>query len=215
MQIIQKLYITVFLCFFFSVVHAETKTLRVAITTTTENSGLMSLLNPIFENEQNVKINEIIVGSGQALRLGEKGDVDVLITHAPEDEKQFIQSGYGLYRYPLMSNDFVLVGPTNDTSEIKQSKSISEAFNKLIFSTTSFISRGDDSGTHKKELAIWKNNKLKPEGDWYVQAGTGMGSVLLMADENQAYTLTDRGTYLAFKDRINLDIVYQGRWSFK
>jgi ABC-type tungstate transport system permease subunit/ABC-type tungstate transport system substrate-binding protein len=210
MQIFQKLYITIFLWFLFSIVNAETETLRLAITTTTENSGLISVINPVFENEQNVKIKVITVGSGQALRLGEQGDVDVLLTHAPEDEKQFVKSGYGIERYPVMHNDFILVGPKNDPANIKSSNSISEAFNNLLLSRNKFISRGDDSGTHKKELSIWKHSKLLPEGDWYVQSGTGMGSVLLLANEQQAYTLTDRGTYLAFKERINLDIHYQG-----
>jgi ABC-type tungstate transport system permease subunit/ABC-type tungstate transport system substrate-binding protein len=210
MQIFQKLNITIFLWFLFSIVNAETETLRLAITTTTENSGLISVLNPVFESDQNVKIKVITVGSGQALRLGEQGDVDVLLTHAPEDEKQFVKSGHGIERYPVMHNDFILVGPKNDPANIKNSNSISEAFNNLLLSKNKFISRGDDSGTHKKELAIWKHSKLLPEGDWYVQSGIGMGSALLLANEQQAYTLTDRGTYLAFKERINLDIHYQG-----
>jgi ABC-type tungstate transport system permease subunit/ABC-type tungstate transport system substrate-binding protein len=210
MQIIQKLVISLVLCFFISQVNAEVKTLRLAITTTTENSGLMSILNPVFENEQNVKINVITVGSGQALRLGEQGDVDVLLTHAPEDEKLFIASGYGLKRIPVMHNDFILIGPANDPANIKETESLSSAFKKLNTSKTKFISRGDDSGTHKKELAIWQKNNLEPNGEWYIQAATGMGSVLLLANEQQAYTLTDRGTYLAFKNRINLDIHFQG-----
>ncbi len=215
MQIYKRFYITLVLCFLCPSVNAEMETLRLAITTTTEDSGLMAVLNPVFENEQNVKINVITVGSGQALRLGEQGDVDVLLTHAPEDEKQFIKSGYGLKRYPVMHNDFILVGPADDPAEIQKANSLSVAFNNLFISGNKFISRGDDSGTHKKELAIWRENNLIPEGDgskknWYVQAGMGMGSVLLLANERQAYTLTDRGTYLAFKERLNLDIHYQG-----
>ncbi len=209
MRILQKLNIILLLCFIFSLVNAETKTLRLAITTTTENSGLMTVLNPIFEKEQNVKIYEIIVGSGQALRLGEKGDVDVLITHAPEDEKQFIASGYGLKRYPVMHNDFIIVGPVQDPANLKKAESLSTAFHELFHSKEKFVSRGDDSGTHKKEIAIWKNNNLEPDGKWYTQAGTGMGAVLLLANEQQAYTLTDRGTYLVFKDLINLEISFQ------
>lgn len=210
MRIFQKLNIILALCFFFTLVNAETNTLRLAITHTTENSGLMSRINPVFENDNNVKINVITVGSGQALRLGEQGDVDVVLTHAPEDEKQFIESGYGLKRYPVMHNDFVVVGPKNDPARIKQAESLPEAFSHLIHSGNKFISRGDDSGTHKKELAIWKKSNLKSEGDGYIKAGIGMGLVLLLADEEQAYTLTDRGTYLAFKNRINLDIQFQG-----
>jgi tungstate transport system substrate-binding protein len=210
MQILYKLSLILFLSFIFSFVHAESKTLRLAITTTTENSGLMSVLNPVFEDEYNVKINVITVGSGQALRLGEQGDVDVLLTHAPDDEVQFVQSGFGVKRFPVMHNDFIVVGPSNDPAKINESQSVAEAFNNLISIKPKFISRGDDSGTHKKELAIWKINNLAPEGEWYTKAGTGMGSVLLLANEEQAYTLTDRGTYLAFKDHINLNILYQG-----
>jgi ABC-type tungstate transport system permease subunit/ABC-type tungstate transport system substrate-binding protein len=210
MQLFKKFYTILVVCFLYVSVNAETGTLRLAITTTTENSGLISVLNPVFESENNVKINVITVGSGQALRLGEQGDVDVLLTHAPEDEKQFIKSGYGLKRYPVMHNDFILVGPVADPAGVGEASSMSEAFNNLFVSGKQFISRGDDSGTHKKELAIWKKTELLPEADWYIQAGMGMGSVLLLANERQAYTLTDRGTYLAFKERLNLDVHYQG-----
>ena len=210
MQIFKKIYMTLVLCCLYSSVNAEMDILRLAITTTTENSGLMSVLNPVFESEQGVKINVITVGSGQALRLGKQGDVDVLLTHVPEDEKQFVKSGYGIERHPVMHNDFILVGPENDPANIKDTKSIFEAFNNVLVSRSQFISRDDDSGTHKKELSIWKESNLLPEGDWYIHAGTGMGSVLLLASEQQAYTLTDRGTYQAFKERINLDIHHQG-----
>lgn len=210
MPIFQKLYITVFFCFIFSQVHAETDSLRVAVTTTTANSGLMPELNSAFENKNNVKVNVIITGSGQALQLGKAGDVDVLLTHSPEDEVKFIDSGYGLKRYPVMHNDFVLVGPMDDPANVKQANSISDAFEKISTSKSLFISRGDESGTHKKELAIWNNSELEPKDDWYIQAAMGMGSVLLIANERQAYTLADRGTYLAFKERINLEIHYQG-----
>ena len=210
MQIIQKLNITLILCFIFSLVNAETDTLRLAITTTTENSGLMSVLNPAFESEYNVKVNTVTVGSGQALRLGKQGDVDVLLTHAPEDEKQFVRSGYGLKRYPVMHNEFILVGPVGNPAGINDASSIFDAFNRIGVAGSAFVSRDDDSGTHKKELSIWKENGLTPKDDWYVRAGMGMGSVLLLANEQSAYTLTDRGTYLAFKEKIDLYIYYQG-----
>jgi ABC-type tungstate transport system permease subunit/ABC-type tungstate transport system substrate-binding protein len=207
---LQRHYLILFLCFFSTLINAETETLRLAITTTTENSGLMAVLNPPFEIEHDVKVNVITVGSGQALRLGEQGDVDVLLTHAPEDEKQFIKSGHGIKRYPVMHNDFILVGPNDDPAGLKKIELLSDVFKKLHSSEYLFISRGDDSGTHKKEMQIWKDNELSPEGDWYLNAGAGMGSVLLLANERQAYTLTDSGTYLAFKERINLDVHYQG-----
>ncbi len=205
-----KFNLLLILSFIFSAVNAEDGILRLAITTTTENSGLMSVLNPVFEKEQGVKINVISLGSGQALRLAEQGDIDVLLTHSPEDEKQFIKSGYGLKRYPVMHNEFILVGPKSDPANIKDSQSISEAFNKIFNSGNKFISRDDESGTHKKELVIWQKTELEPDGDWYIQAGAGMGSVLLQADEQQAYTLIDRGTYIAFKERVDLGVHYQG-----
>lgn len=210
MQIFLKLNITLILCSLFSLVNAETDTLRLAITTTTENSGLIHVLNPVFEQEHNVKINTITVGSGQALRLGEQGDVDVLLTHAPEDEKQFVKSGYGLERHPVMHNDFILVGPANDPANTQNAQSIFEAFNNIYLTENQFISRSDDSGTYKKELELWRDNDLSSDPGWYVRAGVGMGAVLLLANEQQAYTLTDRGTYLAFKDKLNLAIQYQG-----
>ncbi len=214
MHIIQKLIITLLLFFIFSPTNAETDTLRLAITTTTDNSGLMSVLNPIFEDEYNIKIKTIIVGSGQALRLGKQGDVDVLLTHAPEDEKDFVWSGYGLKRHPIMHNEFILVGPARDPAGINDAISIFDAFEKISDSESSFISRADDSGTHKKEISIWKESGQNPEGDWYDETGMGMGSVLLLANEKRAYALTDRGTYLAFKSRIDLNIIFQGSPTF-
>lgn len=210
MQIILKLNMTLILCSLFSLVNAETDILRLAITTTTENSGLIHVLNPVFEQEHNVKINTITVGSGQALRLGEQGDVDVLLTHAPEDEKQFVKSGYGLERHPVMHNDFILIGPADDPANTQDAKSIFEAFNNIYQTENQFISRSDDSGTYKKELVLWQDHDLDSESGWYVRAGVGMGAVLLLANDQQAYTLTDRGTYLAFKDKVNLAIQYQG-----
>ncbi|MGB1801071.1 MAG: ABC transporter permease [Gammaproteobacteria bacterium] len=214
MQIIFKIKLILFLSFFFSFVKAEPETLRqtlrLAITTTTQDSGLMTKLNPVFEKEYNVKVNVITVGSGQALRLAEQGDVDIVLTHAPEDEKRFIQSGFGLERHQVMHNDFIIIGPATDPAKIKDTQSINEAFNNLFTNKFKFISRADESGTHKKEQAIWKQTSLVPEGAWYIKAGSGMGSVLLLANEEQAYTLTDRGTYLAFKERLNLTIQFQG-----
>tara|TARA_R110002072_G_scaffold216995_1_gene374585 strand:+ start:11875 stop:13413 length:1539 start_codon:yes stop_codon:yes gene_type:complete len=210
MRIIQKLNITLLLCSIFSLANAEGDVLRLAITTTTENSGLMSMLNPVFESEYNIKINTIIVGTGEALRLGKQGDVDVLLTHSPEGEKKFISSGYGLKRYPVMHNEFILVGPVGDPANTNAASSIFDALNNIYVTKSTFISRADESGTHKKEQFIWKENGRTPTDDWYVQAGMGMGRVLLLANEQDAYTLTDRGTYLAFKDKIDLNTSYQG-----
>ena len=168
------------------------------------------MLNPVFEKDYGIKINVISAGSGQALRLGEQGDVDVLLTHAPEDEKKFVEAGFGVERHAVMHNDFILVGSADDPADIRNTESIFQAFENLYKSENRFISRGDDSGTHKKEKAIWLKTGLRPVGDWYESAGLGMGQVLLLANEQQAYTLTDRGTYLAYKSRISLEIIHQG-----
>ncbi len=210
MQIIFKIKLILFLSFFFSFAKAEPEILRLAITTTTEDSGLINKLNPVFENEYNVKINVITAGSGQALRLAEQGDVDIVFPHAPEDEKRFIQSGFGLERHLVMHNDFIIIGPATDPAKLKDTQAVTEALNQLFINKTKFISRADESGTHKKEQALWKEANLSPEGDWYTKAGSGMGSVLLLATEEQAYTITDRGTYVAFKDKIKLNIHFQG-----
>ncbi len=188
---------------------AETQQLRVAITHTTDNSGLMARLNPVFEQQYNVKLNVVIAGSGQALRLGRQGDVDVLLTHAPEDEKQFIAEDFGLSRQPVMSNDYVIVGPATDPAGVRQGNTVMQAFRILSDSDSIFISRGDDSGTHKKELSVIASANIEINDDWYVAAGVGMGATLLLAGEKQAYTLTDRGTWLAFKNRLELEVLYE------
>ena len=214
MRTLLKINLILFLSFYFSFVKAESEILRLAITTTTEDSGLMSELNPVFENDHNVKVNVITVGSGQALRLAEQGNVDALLTHAPEDEEQFIQSGFGMERHLVMYNDFIIIGPNEDPAGIKTSTSVEEAFDTIFMSQSKFISRADESGTHKRELELWKKSNHEPDGEWYIKAGSGMGSVLLLASQEQAYTLTDRGTYLAFKDRLNLSILFQSKGDF-
>lgn len=210
MQLTVKHILILLLSFTFSFVKAEVETLRLAITTTTEDSGLMARLNPVFENDYGIKVNVITVGSGQALRLAKQGDVDVLLTHAPEDEEQLVKSGFGLKRHSVMHNDFIIVGPDAAPVRLSNSKSVLQAFTQIYSGEHKFISRADESGTHKKEKALWNTASLVPEGEWYIKAGSGMGSVLLLANEEQAYTLTDRGTYLALKDRLNLKIQYQG-----
>ncbi len=190
-------------------VHAEDR-LRMATTTSTENSGLLAVLNPVFEKQFNVKLDVIAVGTGKALKLGENGDVDLILVHAPAAENKFVDSGFGIDRKAVMHNDFVLIGPKTDPADIKNSYSLNEAMKKIAGSEATFISRGDDSGTHKKEKAIWKSADLDPVGNWYLAVGQGMGAVLKIANDKQAYTLTDRGTWLVFQEKIDLVIVNEG-----
>jgi tungstate transport system substrate-binding protein len=193
----------------FSTLHAE-ETLRLATTTSTENTGLLPVLNAPFTKKNNVRVDVIAVGSGKALKLGENGDVDVLLVHAPKAEEKFVADGFGIGRTGVMWNDFILVGPKSDPEAIKSAPSAEAALKKISAGKTLFISRGDDSGTHKKELALWEKAAVKPEGNWYISAGQGMSAVLRMADDKQAYTLTDRGTFLAFQDKAQLVILWEG-----
>ncbi|KAF3982262.1 MAG: tungsten ABC transporter substrate-binding protein [Methylococcales symbiont of Hymedesmia sp. n. MRB-2018] len=183
--------------------------LRLATTTSTENSGLLAVLNPVFEKKFNCRLDIIAVGTGKALKLGENGDVDVLFVHAPKAELAFVNAGHGVERTFVMYNDFVLVGAKSDLAKLKSAVSVLDALQKIALSRAEFISRGDDSGTHKKEKALWQMANLDPAGPWYVRAGQGMGAVLKIADEKQAYTLTDRGTYLAFQGKIDLQIMFE------
>ena len=184
--------------------------LRLATTTSTENSGLLNVLHPIFEVKYNILVDVIAVGTGKALRLGENGDVDVLLVHAPAAEQVFVEQGFGRERLPVMHNDFVLIGPPADPAGVKSALNLAGALQRIAASGAGFISRGDDSGTHKKELSLWQAAGLEPGGKWYLSVGQGMGAVIKITDDKQTYTLSDRGTYLAFRDKIGLDIVYAG-----
>ena len=190
--------------------NASTKTLRLATTTSTENSGLLSYLFPHFENDTGYNVHVIAVGTGKAIRMGRDGDVDVILVHALDAEKEFVEKGFGVKRYPVMYNDFILIGTSNDPASIKNSTSIQDAFKKIDNNKSLFISRGDDSGTHKKEKNLWASANIQPEGSWYREIGQGMGKAIQIANELGAYTLTDRGTWLSYKDKTNLEIVYQG-----
>ena len=198
-----------FISVFFRGLSAETQRLRLSTTTSTENSGLLSVLHPPFEKKYNIRISVIAVGTGKALRLAENGDVDVVLVHAPKAELEFINKGFGASRYPVMQNDFIIVGPTTDPAELKQAVDIRDALLRLIKTEYFFVSRGDDSGTHKKENYLWSTSDYKPIGDWYLSVGQGMGQTLIIADNKQAYTLSDRGTYLAYRDKIKLEIVFE------
>jgi tungstate transport system substrate-binding protein len=179
-------------------------------TTSTENSGLLEVLVPPFEKADNCEVDVIAVGTGKALKLGEQGDVDVVFVHARPAEDKFVEEGYGVYRKDVMHNDFVVLGPPQDPAGLKQAKTVEEAFTLLAEGKAEFVSRGDDSGTHKKEKRLWKAAGLKPEGAWYVEAGQGMGAVLTMANNKNAYTMADRGTFIAYEDKIDLEIVFEG-----
>ncbi|MFW5729892.1 MAG: substrate-binding domain-containing protein, partial [Spirochaetota bacterium] len=173
--------------------------LRLATTTSTENSGLLAELLPPFEAAHNVVVHVIAVGTGQALELGRNGDVDVVMVHAPDLEREFVQEGYGVERVGFMYNDFVILGPGADPAGIAGMDDVVTAFERIIESDSVFISRGDNSGTHTKEKEIWAEADISPEGQWYREAGQGMGAVINIADNEEAYTLADRGTYLAYR----------------
>ena len=184
--------------------------LKMSTTTSTENSGLLSVLLPPFEERFNVKVDVIAVGTGKALELGANGDVDIVFVHARAAEDQFVADGNGVNRRDVMYNDFVILGPETDPDGIKDAQSAAEALKKIAEAEAEFISRGDDSGTHKKELEIWNAAGVKPEGNWYMEAGQGMGAVLTMTNDKQAYTMSDRGTYLAFTEKVDLKVLFEG-----
>ncbi|MEE9413480.1 MAG: substrate-binding domain-containing protein [Methylococcales bacterium] len=187
--------------------HAKTS-LRIATTTSTDNSGLLAVLNPPFEKQNAIRLDVIVVGTGKALKLAENGDVDLVFVHAPAAEKAFVDAGYGVNRQAVMHNDFVLLGPANDPVHLKAAKTLIQALKFLSTQQAEFISRGDDSGTHKKENSLWATAGINPVGKWYISTGLGMGAALQVADEKQAYILSDRGTYLTFQDKIELQIVF-------
>ncbi len=196
-------------CFIINSAYAQER-LRMSTTTSTENSGLLKVLNPTFEKRHNVQLDIISVGTGKALRLGENGDVDVVFVHAPAAELEFLKNAYGVDRKAVMHNDFVLIGPQKNPAGVGLIQPVSTTLKQLADTQTPFISRGDNSGTHKKERYLWRQAKIKPAGSWYIEVGQGMGAAIKIADEKQAYTLTDRGTYLAFKDKIDLIILNEG-----
>ncbi len=194
---------------FVSVGLAETR-LRMSTTTSTENSGLLKVLLPPFEKANNLKMDVISAGTGKALKLGENGDVDVVLVHSRPAEDKFVSEGFGVDRRDVMYNDYIILGPWDDSAKLREAKSAIEAFKKIAESKSPFVSRGDDSGTDKEEKAIWKKAGLIPKGSWYIEAGRGMGAVLQMANEKNAYTLSDRGTFISYEDKIGLIILVQG-----
>lgn len=192
---------------FFTLNLAHADILKLATTTSTENSGLLKVILPDFEKKTGHKVQVIAVGTGKALRMGENGDADVVLVHAKKAEEKFVNQGHGVNHRSVMYNDFVIVGPQKDPAGIKGMAYAASALQKIARSKSTFISRGDNSGTHKKELSLWKN---KPKGKWYREAGQGMGKVLQISDELAAYTLTDRGTWLSYQSKSSLKVLVEG-----
>jgi tungstate transport system substrate-binding protein len=193
---------------------AQEKNLILATTTSTQDSGLLDVLVPAFEKQTGFMVKTISVGSGQAMAMGQKGEADVLLVHSPEAEKKLVDEGLGVNRRLVMHNDFVVVGPAADPAKIKGSKSTVEAFKAIGANGGTFVSRADKSGTNSKELALWKAAGVNPEGQkWYQQTGLGMGATLNVTSEKGFYTLADRGTYLAMKKTLSLDILVEGEKS--
>jgi tungstate transport system substrate-binding protein len=198
------------LLFFVCSVAMAGEHLKLSTTTSTDNSGLLAALHPVFEQKYNVKVDVIAVGTGKALKIGSNGDVDVVFVHAPQAELRYVQAGDFIDRTAVMHNDFVIVGPASDPANIASAANAAEAFLRIANAQAEFVSRGDDSGTHKKEKMLWENAGLTPSGRWYIAAGQGMGAVLKMADEKQAYALTDRGTQIAYGDKLSLKVLFEG-----
>jgi tungstate transport system substrate-binding protein len=190
-------------------VRAEER-LRMSTTTSTENSGLLSVLLPPFEKKCGCKVDVVAVGTGKALKLGEAGDVDVVFVHARTLEDRFVANRFGVNRRDVMYNDFVLVGPPDDPAGVGKTKDAPDAFRAISSKESPFLSRGDESGTHVKEKEIWASAGIAPKGAWYVEAGQGMGEVLTMAAQKRGYALADRGTYIAFRKKTDLVVLRQG-----
>ena len=209
--LLSALNILVVICLLTAPALAAGKNLILATTTSTQDSGLLDQLLPLFEKQSGYFVKTIAVGSGQAMAMGEKGEADVLLVHSPDAEKKFMEKGAGSSRRLVMHNDFVLIGPAGDPAGIRTAKTSAEAFKKISQSGALFLSRGDNSGTHAKEKGLWKAAAIAPDGQkWYQQTGLGMGQTLHIAAEKKGYTLTDRATYLALKKGLGLAILVEG-----
>jgi tungstate transport system substrate-binding protein len=185
----------------------QARRIRCASTTSTQNSGLFDYILPIFEKKTGIKVDVIAVGTGAAIEIGKRGDADVVFVHAREQEIKAVREGFFINHRDVMYNDFVFIGPSDDPAKIKGIKSVVKAFRQIAKKSSSFVSRGDKSGTHAKELSIWEKAGIKAKGKkWYLEAGQGMAKTQRIANEKQAYTMTDRGTWLALKDRDKLDM---------
>lgn len=190
----------------------EKGSIILSTTTSTQDSGLLDFLLPIFTEDTGIEVKTVAVGTGKALQMGRDGEADILLVHAKADELTFVEEGHGTERHDVMYNDYILVGPAEDPLGLKEKSpsNILEGLTTISTEQATFVSRGDDSGTHKKELGIWKTAEIEPAGDWYLSAGAGMGDVLKIASEKQGYTISDRATYLAQKDNLDLEIIIEG-----
>jgi tungstate transport system substrate-binding protein len=180
-------------------------------TTSTQDSGLLDVLLPAFTSATGYRVQLVAVGSGQALQLGEQGNADVILLHSPAAEKEFVANGFGIDRRLVMHNDFVIVGPASDPVAVRSQPTLDSVFKAIFSAGATFVSRGDESGTHVKELALWKQAGLDPHGKpWYLETGQGQGATLSIASEKGGYALTDRGTFLAYESNVDLEILYEG-----
>lgn len=188
------------------------ETIIMQSTTSTANSGLLDHILPLFTQKTGIKVNVVAVGTGQALKNARNGDGDVLLVHARSAEEKFVTDGYGVKRFDVMFNDFVIIGPETDPAKIRGERDILAALKKIAATKTAFVSRGDDSGTHKKELKLWKEAGIEPTkaGSWYRESGSGMGATLNIAVGMGAYVMSDRATWISFKNKRNLEIVIEG-----
>jgi len=210
--LLQSVLVCICMCMmFYAGATATEKNIILATTTSTQDSGLLDVLIPIFEKKTGYMVKTIAVGSGQAMAMGERGEADVLLVHSQDAEKKFMEKGYGLNRMLVMHNDFIIVGPATDPAKIKGAKSSAEAFKKIAETQSLFMSRGDNSGTHAKEKAIWKTSGIEYSGQkWYQETGLGMGQTLGVTAEKKGYTLADRGTYLSLKKQLGLELLCEG-----
>jgi tungstate transport system substrate-binding protein len=189
---------------------APRKSVILSTTTSTQDSGLLDVLVPLFEKKTGYSVKTISVGTGQALELAAKGEADVALVHAPSLEKKYVGSGKLLNRRLVMYNDFIIIGPASDPAKIKSTKSSVGALRLIAKNQERFVSRGDNSGTHNLEKSLWKQAGLDPKGGWYIESGQGMGATLGIANDRNGYTITDRATYLAFQKRVSLAILLEG-----
>jgi len=188
----------------------QQRSVILSTTTSTQDSGLLDVLIPLFEKQTGYSVKTVSVGTGQALALAAKGDADVALVHAPSLEKKYVADGKLLNRRLVMYNDFVIIGPKGDPAKVRLAKGAAGALRAIEQAKASFVSRGDNSGTHVLEKALWKSAGIEPKGTWYIEAGQGMGATLNIANERNAYTMTDRGTYLSLGKRISLPILVEG-----
>ncbi len=184
--------------------------LRISTTTSTANSGLIEKLMPAFESKYSLEVHTIVGGTGRALNHARNGDVDLIMVHAKQAELELVAMGYGVDRHEFMFNEFIIVGPGEDPAQIHDMRDLAGALKQIAAAKASFVSRGDDSGTHKMEIALWERLGIEPQGDWYKDVGLGMGKALQIADELDAYVLTDKSTWLFMADRLSLPIHVEG-----